>query len=58
VAAPAGVAATAPIRRITDNRAVTSAPNATAVKVHAWRDGEATSHRAGVAFPPRLTTPR
>ena len=59
VAAPAGVAATAStVRRITDNRAVTSAPNATAVKVHAWRDGEATSHRAGVAFPPRLTTPR
>jgi hypothetical protein len=42
------------VRRITDGRVATGATTS-AYRVHAWRDGEATTQRAGAAFPPRCS---
>jgi hypothetical protein len=53
-AASTTAAAATAVRRITDGHAATRAPTS-AYRVHAWRDGEATTHRAGVAFPPRCS---
>jgi hypothetical protein len=45
---------TTTVRRITDGRAATRA-HTSAYKVHAWRDGAATTQRTGVSFPPRCS---
>jgi hypothetical protein len=50
----AATTTTTTVRRITDGHTAPSAATS-AYKVHAWRDGEATTQRAGVAFPPRCS---
>jgi hypothetical protein len=50
----AAATTTTTVRRITDGHTAPSAATS-AYKVHAWRDGEATTQRAGVAFPPRCS---